>query len=119
MRFAFLAALSIGALALAACATPSPASSVRVWGPEGWAAQPAKTVSGGRFAFSAMPYGRDGFQLKLSIKTGAVGISGAANGAPDEAQLLEAAKAAAPEGCSVKSVTRTEDGGAVADYECA
>ena len=39
--------------------------------------------------------------------------------APDEAQLLEADKATAPEGCSVKSVARTEDGGAVADYECA
>jgi hypothetical protein len=86
------------------------------WTQQSWASQAIRQVTGGPFSFSAAPYGGDGFKIRLAIRMNAVGAS--ASGAPDDAQLQAAAQAAAPEGCTVKSVTRQADGSAVADYDC-
>ena len=56
-----------------------------------------------------------GFKLKFSVKTdGTFGVAEA----PTEDALVEAARAAAPEGCNFVSLERSADGGAVADYDC-
>jgi hypothetical protein len=113
MRPLFAAAYLAMVGALAACA-----ASGSDWTSQSWASQAMRSVTGGPFGFSAEPYG-DGLKFKLTIKTGAVGLAGAETATfPGDEDLMAAATNAAPEGCKVKSVTRTPDGGAVADYDC-
>lgn len=110
------AVIAISVATLAACA--GGASSA--WTQASWAAQKAQDVNSGPWKLSASPLGGDGFKLKLSVTTdqlfGTAGADGMA--APDEDTLMEAAQAAAPEGCAVSAIERTEDGGAVASYDC-
>ena len=98
------------ALALGACAASSSG-----WSASAWNGLPDRTVAGGGYSFFASPAEGQGFKLKFSVKTD--GMFGVAE-APAEDALVEAAKAAAPEGCSFVSLERTPDGGAVADYAC-
>lgn len=100
------------AVLLASCASTGPG-----WTPASWAAQGAKTLNQGPYAFSAAPYGEDGFKLTLKLRPSAFGIQSAGS-MPDDEDLRAAAEAAAPEGCSLVSVTRTETGDAIADYDC-
>lgn len=70
---------------------------------------------GGGYSFFASPAEGQGFKLKFSVKTdGTFGVAEA----PTEDALVEAARAAAPEGCNFVSLERSADGGAVADYDC-
>lgn len=105
---------ALAASVLAACASSGASGT---WNAQSWAAQTIRDVTSGPFGFSASPYGDDGFQFRISLKTGAFGIA-SADGAPDDAQLRDAAEAAAPDGCELRSVERTPDGGALADYDC-
>ncbi|RAN38241.1 hypothetical protein [Hyphomonas pacifica] len=98
------------ALALSACAASSPR-----WSASTWNGLPDRTVAGGGYSFFAAPVEGQGFKLKFSVKTdGSFGVASA----PNEDALLEAARAAAPEGCRLLAFERTPDGGAVADYDC-
>lgn len=105
-------AVGLAVLALAGCASAGGSGG---WTRDSWAAQAVKEVTSGPYSFSASPYGEDGFKINLKIRMNAVRSSGMG---PDEEQFMEAARAAAPEGCKVKSVTRQPDGSAVADYDC-
>ena len=98
------------ALVLGACA----ANSVG-WSASTWSGLPDRTVAGGGYSFFASPAEGQGFKLKFSVKTdGTFGVAEA----PTEDALVEAARAAAPEGCNFVSLERSADGGAVADYDC-
>ena len=98
------------ALVLGACAASSSG-----WRASTWNGLPDRTVAGGGYSFFASPAEGQGFKLKFSVKSdGTFGVAEA----PTEDALLEAAKAATPEGCSFVSLERTPDGGAVADYDC-
>lgn len=111
------AAVLVAGLAASACAASAPASGAS-WTAQRWAAQAVRDVAGGPFAFSAAPYGDDGFQFRLSLRTGTFGISSAQGAAPEDAQLRAAAENAAPTGCTLSSIARTPDGGALASYDC-
>ena len=100
---------------LAACATGA-----STWSQASWLSQQAQEVNSGPYRLSASPLGGDGFKLKLSVSTDSFFRVARSPDMPppDEATLIEAAKAAAPEGCEFVSLELTEDGGAVADYDC-
>ena len=105
--------LAAAVLTVAACTSGSSGS----WSASTWNGLVPQNVYGGNYQFYAAPAEGQGFKLKFTLKTD--GNFGIASGeAPDEADFEEAAKAAAPEGCSFVSVTRTPDGGAVAEYDC-
>ncbi len=87
------------------------------WTPASWAAQSAKSFTQGSYAFSAAPYGEDGFKLTLKLDASLFSVQRA--GAPDEETLRAAAAAAAPAGCTLKTIERTETGETIADYDCA
>ncbi len=108
VRNLHLAALG---LTLVACASPGTG-----WTPASWAAQAAKDFNQGPYAFSASPYGADGFKLTLRLRPDAFNIQSV--GSPDDEDLRAAAEAAAPSGCTLNSVSRTETGEAIADYDC-
>ena len=87
------------------------------WSASSWNGLAPQNVYGGNYQFYAAPAEGQGFKLKFSVKTdGNFNIASA--GPPAEADLEAAAKAAAPEGCTLVSVARTADGGAIADYNC-
>ncbi|MCB9962351.1 MAG: hypothetical protein R3C00_06695 [Hyphomonas sp.] len=102
------------ALMVAACASGGSSSG---WSASTWNGLAPQNVYGGGYQFFAAPAEGQGFKLKFTLKTdGNFGI--ASGGAPTDEELEEAAKAAAPEGCTFVSVQRTADGGALADYDC-
>ena len=108
MRFPFIAS----ALLLGACA-----SSGGSWSASSWDGLVPQTIGTQNYAFLAAPMAGQGFKLKFTIRTdGSFGVASA--GPPSDAELEEAAIAAAPEGCSFVSLVRTPDGGAEADYDC-
>lgn len=74
-------------------------------------------VGANGYNWLAQPMQGDGFKLKFTTKIGGNFGTASAGPAPDEA-LEAAAREAAPEGCTFVSLARTEDGGAVADYDC-
>ena len=98
-----------------ACATGGSTSG---WTQASWASQAVKSVTQGPYAFSASPYGEDGFKLTLTIRRPLVSVQSGVDMIPDDEALRAAAEAAAPNGCKLKSVARTETGDAVADYDC-
>ena len=100
-------------LTVAACASGSSGS----WSASSWNGLATQNVYGGGYQFFAAPAEGQGFKLKFTLKTdGNFGVAG--GGAPTDAELEEAARAATPEGCRFVSVARTADGGALADYDC-
>jgi hypothetical protein len=100
--------------AVAACASGGSGGG---WSASTWNGLAPQNVYGGGYQFYAAPAEGQGFKLKFTLKTdGNFGIASGA--APTDAELAEAAKAAAPEGCAFVSVERTPDGGALADYDC-
>ena len=104
--------LFVSAALVAACAGGSSG-----WSAAMWNGLPDRTVAGGNYAFLASPMEGQGFKLKFSIKTD--GNFGVASGEPiTDETLIQAAKAATPEGCTFVSLERAPDGGAVADYDC-
>ncbi|MEQ9434433.1 hypothetical protein [Hyphomonas sp.] len=108
MRFPILAA----ALWLGACA-----SSGSGWSASAWDGLVPQTIGTQNYAFLAAPMAGQGFKLKFTIKTdGSFGVASA--GPPTQAELEEAAIAAAPEGCRFVSLELTPDGGAEAEYDC-
>lgn len=103
-------AILICVLLITACASGS-------WSASAWNGLPDRTVAGGGYNFLASPVDGQGFKLKFSLKTdGSFGVASAEPASEDA--LVEAAMAATPQGCTFVSVERTEDGGAVADYDC-
>jgi len=103
--------IAFTACLLTACASGSG------WSASSWSGLPDRTVAGGGYSFFASPVEGQGFKLKFAVKTdGLFGVAGAES-VEDDA-LTDAARAATPEGCVFVSLDRTEDGGAVADYDC-
>ncbi|MEZ5998247.1 MAG: hypothetical protein R3B98_06100 [Hyphomonas sp.] len=100
-------------LAVAACASSGGSG----WSASTWNGLAPQNVYGGAYEFFAAPAEGQGFKLKFTLKTDG-NFRAAGGGAPTDEELAEAAKAAAPEGCSFVSVSRTADGGAEADYDC-
>jgi hypothetical protein len=104
--------LAAGLLGLAACA-----SGGARWSASTWNGLATQTVGTPNFNFFAAPLDGQGFKLKLTLDT-----DGLFRAQGDEgtlaAELEAAASQAAPEGCTFVSLTRTEDGGAEADYDC-
>ena len=111
-RFIGAAAILIAAVSVSSCASgPSTGS----WSASSWNGLAPQNVYAGNYQFFAAPAEGQGFKLKFSVKSdGTFGVAEA----PTKDALLEAAKAATPEGCSFVSLERTPDGGAVADYDC-
>ena len=108
------AILAAAVLTVAACASGGSGS----WSASSWNGLAPQNVYGGGYQFHAAPAEGQGFKIKFTLKTD--GNFGIASGtAPTDEELMEAAESAAPEGCTVASVERTPDGGAVADYDCA
>ncbi len=108
-----LAAVLIG---LAACASGGTAPAK--WSASAWDGLAGQTIGTDNYNFFAAPLDGQGFKLKLSLAMD--GNFRVQEG--DEtlaAELEEAARKAAPEGCAFVSLTRTEDGGAEAAYNCA
>ena len=97
---------------LAACA-----SGGARWSASAWDGLATQTIGTPNFNFFAAPLDGQGFKLKLTLDT-----DGLFRTAGDEGTLADeleaAARQAAPEGCTFVSLTRTEDGGAEADYDC-
>lgn len=106
----FFIALSL--LPLGACA-----SGASGWSASSWNGQPTTTFGMNGQNWLARPLKGQGFKLKFTTKIG--GNFGTASAEPVSDEVLEtAARDAAPEGCTFVSIARTEDGGAVADYDC-
>lgn len=106
----------IGGVLLTGCASGGG------WDQTSWLTQQANDFNSGPYKLSAAPVG-GGFKLKLTVTTDAffnLSRAGGVEGAPPpptEEDLTAAAKEAAPEGCTFKSLEMTEDG-AIADYDC-
>jgi len=110
----FLAAA--GLFGLAACASGVGSPQLK-WSASSWNGLAPQTIGTDNFNFFAAPLDGQGFKLKLSLVTdGSFRIQEGEDTLP--AELEAAAREAAPEGCTLVSLTRTEDGGAEADYQC-
>ena len=107
--------LAAGLLGLAACA--SGGGSAVKWSASAWNGLATRTIGTPNFDFFAAPIDGQGFKLKLSLATDGNFRIQEDPGTLD-AELEEAARKAAPEGCTYVSLTRTEDGGAEAEYDC-
>jgi hypothetical protein len=108
--------LAAGLLGLAACASGGGAPQVK-WSASSWNGLAPQTLGTDNFNFFAAPLDGQGFKLKLSLVTdGSFRIQEGEDTLP--AELEQAARAAAPEGCTFLALTRTEDGGAEAEYDC-
>ncbi|MFN7164397.1 MAG: hypothetical protein ACK4P2_06210 [Hyphomonas sp.] len=108
--------LAAGLLGLAACASGGGAPQVK-WSASSWNGLAPQTIGTDNFNFFAAPLDGQGFKLKLSLVTdGSFRIQDGEDTLP--AELEQAARAAAPEGCTLAGLTRTEDGGAEAAYDC-
>ena len=113
-RFIGAAAILIAAVSVSSCASgPSTGS----WSASSWNGLAPQNVYAGNYQFFAAPAEGQGFKLKFTVKTDG-NFNVASAGPPADADLQTAAEAAAPEGCTLVSVERTPDGGAVADYDC-
>ena len=113
-RFIGAAAILIAAAFVSGCAS-SPSSGS--WSASSWNGLAPQNVYAGNYQFFAAPAEGQGFKLKFTVKTDG-NFNVASAGPPADADLKTAAEAAAPEGCTLVSVERTPDGGAVADYDC-
>ncbi|MBD3771501.1 MAG: hypothetical protein IE925_15320 [Rhodobacterales bacterium] len=113
--FGAAAVLTVAAF-VSGCASGGGASSGS-WSASTWNGLAPQNVYGGNYQFFAAPAEGQGFKLKFTVKTDG-NFNIASGEAPSEADLTAAASAAAPEGCTLISVERTPDGGAVADYDC-
>ncbi|MDP3459873.1 MAG: hypothetical protein Q8S09_11435 [Hyphomonas sp.] len=108
--------LAAGLLGLAACASGGGAPQVK-WSASSWNGLAPQTLGTDNYNFFAAPLDGQGFKLKLSLVTdGSFRIQEGEDTLP--AELEQAARAAAPEGCTFLALTRTEDGGAEAEYDC-
>ncbi|MBK8198761.1 MAG: hypothetical protein IPK75_10345 [Acidobacteria bacterium] len=114
MKISFL--LAAGSLGLAACASGGGAPHVK-WSASSWNGLAPQTIGTDNFNFYAAPLDGQGFKLKLSLAMGP-DFSIQAGESTLPAELEQAARDAAPEGCTFVSLTRTADGGAEADYKC-
>ena len=108
--------LAAGLMGLAACA--SGGTPTAKWSASAWDGLAGQTIGTDNYNFFAAPLDGQGFKLKLTLAIdGNFGIQ--AGEETLSAELEEAARKAAPEGCTFTSLTRTEDGGAEAEYACA
>lgn len=108
-----VASILLAAFVTAACTSGAP----KGWSAASWNGQPSSTIGMNGQNWLARPIEGQGFKLKFTTKIG--GNFGTASAGPASDEALEAAaREAAPEGCTFVSIARTEDGGAVADYDC-
>ena len=111
------AILAAGLIGLAACASGGGAPQMK-WSASSWNGLAPQTIGTDNFNFYAAPLDGQGFKLKLTLAMDSnFRVQDADASLPDE--LETAAREAAPEGCTFVSLTRTEDGGAEAEYACA
>ena len=114
MKASFL--LAAGLIGLAACA--SGGTPTAKWSASAWDGLAGQTIGTDNYNFFAAPLDGQGFKLKLTLAMdGDFRVQAGEEALA--AELEEAARKAAPEGCTFASLTRTEDGGAEAAYECA
>ncbi|WP_291203861.1 hypothetical protein [Hyphomonas sp.] len=108
--------LAAGLIGLAACA--SGGSPTARWSASAWDGLAAQTIGTDNYNFFAAPLDGQGFKLKLTLAMdGDFRVQ--AGEETLAAELEEAARKAAPQGCTFLSLTRTQDGGAEAAYDCA
>ena len=108
--------LAAGLIGLAACA--SGGSPTARWSASAWDGLAAQTIGTDNYNFFAAPLDGQGFKLKLTLAMdGDFRVQ--AGEETLAAELEEAARKAAPQGCAFLSLTRTQDGGAEAAYDCA
>ncbi len=108
--------LAAGLFGLAACASGGGAPQMK-WSASSWNGLAPQTIGTGNFNFFVAPLDGEGFKLKLSLVTdGSFRIQEGEDTLP--AELEQAARAASPEGCTFLALSRTEDGGAEAEYDC-
>lgn len=109
--------LAAGLMGLAACASGGSAPAAK-WSASAWDGLVGQTIVTDNYNFFAAPLDGQGFKLKLSLA-----MDGNFRVQEGEetlaAELEEAARRAAPEGCVFVSLMRTEDGGAEAAFDCA
>ncbi len=99
-------------LSLVSCASQG-------WDDRAWMAQSLKTVSSGPYGFAAVPV-EGGFKFRLTIRTdGNFQVAGAEGPRPSPEAVEQAAREAAPEGCTLERVEFDEAGAsAIAHYDC-
>ncbi|MFN4023801.1 MAG: hypothetical protein ACK4MQ_03125 [Hyphomonas sp.] len=109
--------LAAGLAGLAACASGGEGPALR-WSASAWDGLAAQTIGTQNHNFFAAPVGGEGFRLKLTLMRDGDFRIQEADADTLQAELEEAARLATPEGCRFVSLTRTQDGGAEADYDC-
>jgi hypothetical protein len=108
--------LAASLFGLCACASGGGAPAVK-WSASTWNGLAPQTIGTQNFNFFAAPLDGQGFKLKLTLATdGAFRVQDGEDTLP--AELEQAARDAAPEGCTFVSLVRTADGGAEAEYDC-
>ncbi len=109
--------LAAGLMGFAACASGGGTPTAK-WSASAWDGLAGQTIGTDNYNFFAAPVDGQGFKLKLSLAMD--GNFRIQDGEETlAAELEEAARKAAPEGCTFKALTRTADGGAEAEYDCA
>lgn len=113
-KFSFT--MAAGLCWLAACASGGGAPQLK-WSASSWNGLAPQTLGTENFNFYAAPLDGQGFKLKLSLLTdGNFRVQEGEDTLP--AELEQAARDAAPEGCAFVSLSPTADGGAEAEYSC-
>lgn len=108
--------LAAGLCGLAACASGGGAPQVK-WSASSWNGLAPQTLGTENFNFYAAPLDGQGFKLKLTLLTdGNFRVQEGEDTLP--AELEQAAREAAPEGCTFVSLTLAADGSAEAEYSC-
>ena len=100
-------------MAMTACA-----SSGGGWSASGWNGLDERLIETRNYQYFAAPMDGQGFRLKFTLKTDGSFRPQAAGAPPPQAELEDAAKSAAPEGCTFKSIEIAADASAVAAYDC-
>lgn len=101
---------------LAACASGSGEPTMR-WSASSWNGLAPQTIGTQNYSFFAVPQDGQGFKLKLTLVTdGNFRVQEGEDTLPEE--LRAAAEQAAPEGCTLDTLTLAADGSAEAAYDC-
>jgi len=108
--------VAAGLFGLAACASGASSPQMK-WSASSWNGIAPKTIGTDNYNFFAAPLDGQGFKLKLTLQTdGNFRVLAGEDTFP--AELEQAARDAAPEGCRFVSLALAADGSAEADYDC-
>lgn len=108
--------MAAGLIGLAACASGGGAPQMK-WSASSWNGIAPKTIGTDNYNFFAAPMDGQGFKLKLTLLTdGNFRVQEGEETFP--AELEQAARDAAPDGCTFVTLALAADGSAEAAYEC-